>query len=1363
MAAEGGDAFYIQLDRVASEPFDEVLGSEALGRFRAWRRGNKQATFFLDSVDEAKFHKAADFLTALDRFRGAVASGGLGRLRLLVSSRISEWRPQSDASDLLIRFPAPPQQPHPRGSATPEDGAEGQPPLLIVQLEPLDGTRVEKLVRETSGVDPASFLQALEEHHAWEFARRPVDVIGLLSFWSQFSRLGSLTELLEHDLRQKLRETDAREAQDPLNENQARDGAEALAAATVFCRRFAFRVRDDAGLSSEDGLDAYTCLSADWRPEQCRALLARAIFDSASYGRIRFHHRRVSEYLASQWVTKRVHEGCPIAVLEELLFARIGDRRVIRPALAPVAAWLSCGNSPWNDEVRSWVLEAAPWIYMQFGDAETLPLEFKHRIIRALVTHYQDRSQVWIGANPESLRRLADHRLADDVSAIIRNREISEDLRATMLQLVRHGRLTGCLDTALDIIASPDESEHLKIYAAAAVRDCADTPRRRRLAEIARDLPQMPSMLCACVCEAVFPGAIDAAGLAGLLRKASGVRAHRADLPWHLKRHLDNVLTPDTSARLLAELLKLAETPPCIAVDGKSSPVSAQFAWLDEVIPTVLRVLLEKASLCDDEAETAAKGLWVLTHMRKTSAFPRELGADFNALTGQHAAVRQRYFWRLVDDWRQKHTEDPGHSFLLLRHPELARLGPEDLDWLLDCVRSHPVPRDRELTLRFATEIWIDSGHKRRDRRRIRQAVATDAELLVLYRELTAASRWTWLRVFWYGYVRRQLTDRWVWRRRVDRIRRIWRHVREQWTLLRHLRLLASGKPVGWLMTLADEASGKSGGSHWAPRDWLGLQRKRGRLIARAAKAGCKRAWRECIPLLPHEKPNPRETEFKTVIGLAGLQAEYEDGDWDSHRLSEKDARLAARYAVNELNGFPIWFTELAAHHPKAVGEVLGDCIRGEWQFSDDRQDVHEVLSDLTWHGQGLVHLARDAVLARLRDGDPPNISILESGLTVLATCYGEAFPELAQLAAERLKVLPLDSRRFVLWLAMWIQLDAGAAIRCLQRSERDDLGRAKVIEQLCSALGGRRIRRHPLVPDPDYLAPNHLRRLIPLVYLHVRPNEDLDRLGKGVYSPTSRDEAQDFRNGLLDRLAQSEASEADLALRELAEDPILARQRDWILHLIDRRAEEQADLPPWNPQDIRSFAKEYETEPKTDYELFRIVCRRLADIKHDVEKSDNSLREEVRVGDHEACLRRWFARKLSERSRRRYTVPQEEEIDQQQRPDIRIENPRTAPVAIELKWADRWSLAGLLERLENQLVGQYLRAHNARYGVFLLGTIGQKEYWQNPENQRRVAFADVLQLLAARAREIVSHRPDVADIAVVGIDFRDPRGKSRA
>jgi len=145
-------------------------------------------------------------------------------------------------------------------------------------------------------------------------------------------------------------------------------------------------------------------------------------------------------------------------------------------------------------------------------------------------------------------------------------------------------------------------------------------------------------------------------------------------------------------------------------------------------------------------------------------------------------------------------------------------------------------------------------------------------------------------------------------------------------------------------------------------------------------------------------------------------------------------------------------------------------------------------------------------------------------------------------------------------------------------------------------------------------------------------------------------------------------------------------------------------------------------------------------------------LRDELRKGDPEIQLRRWLQRRLNERSQR-CTIPQEEEIDRREKPDLRFENPKTNPISIEVKWADSWTLPVLLERLENQLVGQYLRAHNSRFGIFLLGFIGQQQYWDEPNTGKRITFPEVVEIVKQRALSLMQTNPKIVGLEVVSID----------
>ena len=62
--------------------------------------------------------------------------------------------------------------------------------LLVVQIQPLDRERV-RVFAEARGVsDAEGFIQALDDRYAWEFARRPLDVVDLINYWEDKKNSG---------------------------------------------------------------------------------------------------------------------------------------------------------------------------------------------------------------------------------------------------------------------------------------------------------------------------------------------------------------------------------------------------------------------------------------------------------------------------------------------------------------------------------------------------------------------------------------------------------------------------------------------------------------------------------------------------------------------------------------------------------------------------------------------------------------------------------------------------------------------------------------------------------------------------------------------------------------------------------------------------------------------------------------------------------------------------------------------------------------------------------------------------------------------------------------------------------------------
>lgn len=306
-------AYFLPLERLSRESIDATLGPEHSVGFHAWKASSEPAWFLLDSVDEAKLGNVSDFYAALDRLSNELG-GAIRRSHIILSSRISEWRPETDRAEVLERIGY-----HLRPKKEPNATDER---VLVVEIIPLDKPRIAAFAQAKCKSDSEDFLREVGRSHAWELAGRPLDVLLLLRYWQKHQRLGTLTETLEYLVGEQLQEREDRKeraAVRPLSSEQALQGAEWLAAASIFCRQVSFHIPDEEGPLGVDGLRVLDCLPSTWKNAERSALIERPLFDSASYGRIRFHHRRVADYLAARC-------SAPLKVGQEpLLIRRLVD------------------------------------------------------------------------------------------------------------------------------------------------------------------------------------------------------------------------------------------------------------------------------------------------------------------------------------------------------------------------------------------------------------------------------------------------------------------------------------------------------------------------------------------------------------------------------------------------------------------------------------------------------------------------------------------------------------------------------------------------------------------------------------------------------------------------------------------------------------------------------------------------------------------------------------------------------------------------------------------------------------------------------------------------------------------------------
>lgn len=1346
---DGKATFLLELNRLVTDEVAAVLGEAGFAEFSRWKAGASEATFFLDAVDESKLRRVDDFLIALNRLHGVIIQH-LYRCRFVISSRVSAWRPQTDRAEVTRRF----------GLLSSPSGEESSEPISIVTLAPLDKQRVELFARKLGIADPATFIAAIDEHDAWDFARRPLDVTELYRYWQEHGRLGSLTELMEFSCNNLIREVERKAKHDFLPPERAMEGVETLAAASLLTRRVNFRIDDDRDISTASVVVIRDVLPALWPSDQQKAVLDRALFDGASYGMLQFHHRRHAEYLAAKWLLRLLSNNCPYTDIEEVLFAEVDGLWTIRPSLEPVAAWLAgMAEMPSIERLRQRVLEATPDIHLRYGDPGALPLPYRKSVLKALVDRYKGRDRVFISWDGDALKRLASPDLSGDVTAYLASSETPEDLKCDLFMLVAHGRLPDCCDVAITMLGDTETTENIRLYAAAAVRDSGTPQIRRQLFDVLTGMSNPSSRLIGHVIEACFPTVIPAEELLSAIRMAPEIRRHSVDLPYTLEKHLGEVLTSEASVSILDGLLVLLLEPPLI----EKKSVSRRYAWTVELIPLCLQLILGKAQLSPGEVDSVVEAVRVLESRNSygwwDSHGRRNETKDIAKALDRHSNVKRALYWRRIIRNREKYGRDP-YFHSLQGHYLVPIFSVADIGWMTSDVLGHErTNADRRLLLGHMLAIARQEKAVWRLCFSVLPSLARfDVGVLKFVAKQLAELAWSPIWRFLVSQCHNGVGDKYWWTRKKRETFDKWFAIRERYWLWRHRSELASGKFVGVLVNVVMNSTRQQ--SSREVIDWDVVSQKWGRPISQSICRGCEVVWRQHKPVFPHEKTD-NTVEYFVLVSLPGLASLWGRGALDFNAMSADDVELATRYACRELNGFPEWFPQLLAQRADEVGRTLMLAIAGEWEYTGDQQHVHGVLSTLVWHNIDTQKIA-PGVMELLAKGDPKNQQMLGYTLDfIMKDTAGRAF--VSVLAPGRESAIAPASAPWFLWVAAWLRVDGVAALRAIEQRiagmalpEADALV-VGVSSHLLDRRGG---KPSGVAAALSYREPACLRRLIPLVLQHVRPDEDRDRSNGEAYSPDARDNAERFRYLLWEVLRDSESPEADNVLREFLDEPAMVRNHDWIRELLDRRRSRRADDVPWDATDVRSFAEKHLIAPRSDYTLYRLICRHLKDIQADFERPEiPGVRKRLRKEDLEDSLRNLLHAELKQRAGNWYSVTAESEIDLAQRPDLTVSRQGLNSLPIEVKLANlkHWPLHKLLERLENQLVGQYLRAEGIRYGVYVLANTDPNRHWE--DGAAKIDFQMVVERIAERAKALENeNRPGIDGIAVIGIDFSDPR-----
>jgi hypothetical protein len=1067
--------------------------------------------------------------------------------------------------------------------------------------------------------------------------------------------------------------------------------------------------------------------------------------------------------LAARWVMRLLENGCLPFEVAGLLFSQEGGRSAAKHSRLPVAVWLAClGTGNWVQEIREKLLECAPEAFFRFGDPSLLDASYKKRILDALVANYGEREAIRYDTSKEALSRMADPALAGNLVSVLASPQVSEGLKSELLEWARIGRVREVVSVALELLRTPGSGSSLHVQGMWLVEELG-TPAQQR--EVAKWVIELPSLSCDRCWQAVhhlFPEHLCPAELNGLLAKLAD--PHRADthLIYSLRQTFGKLKDPAVASECLRGIVTLVEQPP----HYPGSLISQKFAWLLGVFRPLLMLLLKQPKMLSEHQAVAAHALWMYTtlphgdHSFRLERLRNEEEWNLATLTLPHPLLRRECFWMHFSRRRSVEApRDAERDTYMAWHFDLkfGGVSGDDIEWLLSDLEES-ADADRRLgALSLAAGHWNDTGRGRALGKRIRRAIADAPDLVSAFKPYRRL-KWFLRLSRWWGRMRYEgFRSSWWWERKWRRIGKWKDALRDWWWLLRNRRRLRSGELPGALCNLVHECGRDS---KWAPKNWNEVTRKRGKRTTAAAQEGCVAVWKSFSPTLDNHGA------YGTIAGLAGLQCLWQSGDARFAEWSEAEAKRATSFAVHELNGFSEWLPELAVHHPAAVISGLDECVDVEWNSPTGTSVGIAILDRLSWDRSCLGRLLSPAVLKRLQQNDPQSTNSLLSALRLLIKHSDLSNDVYASLAAASIGKYAGGTPAHGVWLNVWLQTDSAAAMdhfdNLLAQGMLDETRARKLVVGLCAGLEDR-FDREEIIQNPDYLRPEVTARFIPWVYRFVSPETDIHR-GPGSYTPEARDDAQRFRGQLLQRLANQNTPAAQSVLLSLLDAPETRGSRDYILFLLDDMMRRIADGEAWPEGHMRQFEKLHSAAPVSLEELYAMTCRRLRQIKDEVEQPEESLPAVVRKGDDETVMRKFLAARLNELSKGMYQASQESVVAGERRPDLRIVSTGIAgAVPIEVKLADGRSVNELLDDLRGQLVGDYLANYRSRRGIFAIGFTGSREsaIWKHPQDGSSLDFAAVIKYLLTRAGEITSENRDVHGVEVIGLDFR-PRPSAR-
>jgi hypothetical protein len=564
---------------------------------------------------------------------------------------------------------------------------------------PLDEARVRNFATG-KGVEVSElnvFISQIDISNLWRFARRPLDLDWMVQFWRAKRRLGSLSEMLETSLAERLREPNPdRFRQDSLDADKAFLGLERTGAALVFGRTMTIAIPDATLVLTEatPPLDLADVLS-DWSAEERSRFLSRPVFDPATFGRARLHNDNegvVRAFLAARWLRRLRKANLSQDDLFDLLFAESYGIPLIKPSMQETAAWLAL----WEPSVARTIVALNPFLLLTAGDPATLPFDIRHVALTQCLERILQGTRSPL-LDSDSLMRFARTDLVQTIRELWVKHRDNTTAKLFLLRLIWLGSLSGCADLATEAAFQENtDDSSFPLFALRAMCATADAATKRKYVKdnILSRLGKDRNAVVWFAIEELFPISLSVDEFLVILGSVDVTDRDGLGLE-HLGPKLTERLTsPRDIERLLGGVLELlGDMSPQIGYQ----PTKREEAYFPIISSAASRLLvLSPATVAPIVAVDAVIRLGEYRHDQRAKKAVVDPKAELN----RNPSRRRAAFWRA--------TERLDAHPMLQGHPQTA-LNLDDIDWLLTDGLQCPLNQQR-LAIHSVLEIWHAAG-----------------------------------------------------------------------------------------------------------------------------------------------------------------------------------------------------------------------------------------------------------------------------------------------------------------------------------------------------------------------------------------------------------------------------------------------------------------------------------------------------------------------------------------------------------------------------------------------------------------------------------------------------------------------------